>query len=53
VESLLFGIEARDVPTLGAAVLVLALVAGIAGWLPARHASRLDPALVLRGTREG
>jgi putative ABC transport system permease protein len=45
---LLFGVGARDPFTLAAAALVLGAVAALAGWLPARRASRLDPARVLR-----
>ncbi|MCC7184613.1 MAG: ABC transporter permease [Acidobacteria bacterium] len=48
VESLLFGVKARDPLTMVAAILVLALVSLFAGWLPARRASRLDPNVVLR-----
>ena len=48
VEALLFQLEANDPWTLGGAVLVLALVATAAAWLPARRAARLDPAQVLR-----
>jgi predicted permease len=47
-EGLLFGIEAGDRGTIGAAVLVLAAVAALAAYLPARRASRVDPMLVLR-----
>jgi putative ABC transport system permease protein len=46
--SLLFGVRPFDVPTLAAVCLVLAVVALIACYLPARRASRTDPALVLR-----
>ena len=46
--TLLFGLEARDPITMAAAVLVLSATGAIAGWLPARRASRLDPAGVLR-----
>jgi ABC-type antimicrobial peptide transport system permease subunit len=46
--SLLFGVEATDLPTfLGAAVVIL-VVAALASWLPARRASQVDPAVALR-----
>jgi predicted permease len=45
---LLYGIGAGDPLTLVATVLVLALVAALAGYLPALRASRTDPAAVLR-----
>jgi ABC-type lipoprotein release transport system permease subunit len=48
VSALLFHVQARDPATLVAAMVVLALVAMLAGWLPARRASRIDPANVLR-----
>jgi ABC-type lipoprotein release transport system permease subunit len=48
LEALLYGLHARDVTTFSGAVVVLALVGGFAGWLPARHAARTDPAIVLR-----
>ena len=48
VQSLLFGLAPRDPATMLGAVMVLAFVGGIAGWLPAMRASRLDPARVLR-----
>jgi putative ABC transport system permease protein len=48
VSSLLYGIEARDAATLAGAAAVLAAIAALAAWLPARHAARIDPAEVLR-----
>jgi predicted permease len=47
-ESLLFGLPPRDPATFAAAAIVLGAVGALAGWLPARRASRLDPARVLR-----
>jgi predicted permease len=48
VQTQLFELNARDPLTFVTAAIVLALVAGLAGWLPARRAARLDPATVLR-----
>jgi putative ABC transport system permease protein len=48
VAALLFGLDARDPTTFAAAGVVLAVVGGVAGWLPARRASHTDPAIVLR-----
>lgn len=46
--ALLYDLAPRDVPTMMGAVLVLASVAGLSAWLPARRAARIDPATVLR-----
>ncbi len=48
VAPLLYGLHPRDPVTLSAAALTLAAVGGLAAWLPARRASRIDPAEVLR-----
>jgi len=48
VETLLYGLEPRDPATLVGAALVLTMVGLTAGWLPARRASLVDPAEVLR-----
>ena len=48
VEALLYGLHAHDTTTFAGAVLVLALVGGFGGLLPALRASRTDPAIVLR-----
>jgi hypothetical protein len=48
VASLLYGLPPRDPATLVGAVVMLAAVAALAGWIPAYRASRIDPAEVLR-----
>jgi putative ABC transport system permease protein len=48
VEALLFGLQPRDPWTLLGATIVLAAIGALAGWIPARRASRIDPAQVLR-----
>jgi predicted permease len=48
VASFLYGLNARDPRTIVLAALVLAVVAALAGYLPARRASRLDPMVALR-----
>jgi ABC-type antimicrobial peptide transport system permease subunit len=47
--NLLFGVTPTDPATFGAMALLLALVAGIAGYLPARRASGINPIAALRG----
>jgi putative ABC transport system permease protein len=46
--SLLFGVSRLDAATYAAVVATMLLVAAAACWLPARRASRIDPALTLR-----
>jgi ABC-type antimicrobial peptide transport system permease subunit len=48
VASLLFGVSADDLPTLLAVSLLLLAAALLAGYLPARRASRIDPMVALR-----
>jgi predicted permease len=45
---LLFGVTARDPQTFVAMAAILATVALLAGYLPARRASRIDPMVALR-----
>ncbi len=48
VSALLFGLEPTDPVTIAGAMLLLAAVAAVAGWIPARRAARIDPAEALR-----
>ena len=48
VESVLFGLSATDVWTIGAAIGATVLVSLGAGYLPARRASRVEPMVALR-----
>jgi predicted permease len=47
VETLLFGLPPRDPMAMAAAIGVMVVVSGIAGYLPARKASRVDPMVAL------
>ena len=46
--SMLVGVNAADPLTFTAIALVFSLVAGLASWIPARRASRLDPMTAIR-----
>ena len=48
VETLLFGLTARDPLTLVATAVTLGAAALLAGYVPARRASRIDPTVALR-----
>ncbi len=47
VSSLLYGLAPTDPFSIAGALLVMALVSGVAGYLPARGASRVDPMTAL------
>jgi predicted permease len=48
IASMLYGLKPYDPATLGGSVLVLLLVAVLAGFIPAHRASRVDPIEALR-----
>ncbi len=48
LKSLLFGVEAADPLTFVCAGLMLGLTALLAGWIPARRATKVDPMTALR-----
>jgi predicted permease len=50
VAALVYGLEPRDPVIISLSVAVLAVVAGMAAWLPARRAARINPAELLRKT---
>jgi ABC-type lipoprotein release transport system permease subunit len=45
---LLYGVVPADTVTITSVVLVLAAMAALASFIPARRASRLDPVIALR-----
>ncbi|HET9399656.1 MAG TPA: ABC transporter permease [Candidatus Acidoferrales bacterium] len=47
-KSLLYGLKSYDPATLAIAIIALAAIAGLASYLPAFRASRLDPVTALR-----
>lgn len=48
LRGLLFGVEPSNPATYVASAAILAIVAALASWLPARRAARLDPTVALR-----
>ena len=48
LRSLLFGVGAGDPVALAGAMIVLAAIAALAGFIPARRAARVDPMIALR-----
>lgn len=48
LRTLLFGVATMDPTTLGVSTSVLLVIAAAASWVPARRASRVDPADALR-----
>ncbi|HEX5234822.1 MAG TPA: ABC transporter permease [Silvibacterium sp.] len=48
VRSQLFGISNTDLAVYGSAILIICLVAALAGFIPARRAANVDPARALR-----
>ena len=50
LSGMLFGVTPNDPLTFAGMVLILAVVAGIAGYLPARRASRIEPMSALRAS---
>ncbi len=48
IQAQLFGVQATDLLTMAAAALGIASVAALAGYIPARRATGIDPMLALR-----
>jgi predicted permease len=48
IKSMLFGLGATDPWAIGAACAILAVIAALAGYIPARRASQVDPMVALR-----
>jgi predicted permease len=48
IAGLLYGVPSTDPPTFAAAALALMCIAALAGYVPARRASRIDPMICLR-----
>jgi ABC-type lipoprotein release transport system permease subunit len=48
VSALLYGVDPYDPATIAGTISTLTAVGLLAGWLPARRASQIDPMRVLR-----
>jgi ABC-type antimicrobial peptide transport system permease subunit len=48
LQSQLLGVRAYDVPTFASILALLAALALLASWLPARRAARVDPVVALK-----
>jgi ABC-type antimicrobial peptide transport system permease subunit len=48
LSTMLFGLAPNDVVTIAGATLIMVAVSALAGFLPARRASRVDPMVALR-----
>lgn len=48
LQQLLFGLEPHDPATIGMAIALLSAMAALAGYVPARRATRVDPIIALR-----
>jgi ABC-type antimicrobial peptide transport system permease subunit len=48
VSTFLYGVKANDPLTIAGAALLMVAAAALAGYLPARRASRVDPMVALR-----
>lgn len=50
VQTLVYGLDARDPTTFVSAAALRMIVAALAAWLPARLASRIDPMRIFRNS---
>jgi putative ABC transport system permease protein len=48
IETQLVGVTTYDPPTLAMTTLLLTMTGGLACWIPARRAARVDPMVALR-----